>query len=79
MHEIYGVDEILFFYGIKNGLKGYRAMFIEIGEFLNLRLKQMGIQHLFGVPGDFNLSYLEQVEADAQLEFIGNCNELNAA
>jgi len=54
-------------------------MFIEIGEFLNLRLKQMGIQHLFGVPGDFNLSYLEQVEADAQLEFIGNCNELNAA
>lgn len=54
-------------------------MFIEIGDFLNLRLKQMGIQHLFGVPGDFNLSYLEQVEADAQLEFIGNCNELNAA
>ncbi len=54
-------------------------MFIEIGEFLNLRLKQMGIQHLFGVPGDFNLSYLEQVEADPQLEFIGNCNELNAA
>ncbi|WP_223237363.1 Lrp/AsnC ligand binding domain-containing protein, partial [Acinetobacter baumannii] len=29
--------------------------------------------------GDFNLSYLEQVEADPQLEFIGNCNELNAA
>lgn len=54
-------------------------MFIEIGDFLNLRLKQMGIQHLFGVPGDFNLSYLEQVEADSQLEFIGNCNELNAA
>ena len=54
-------------------------MFIEIGEFLNLRLKQMGIQHLFGVPGDFNLSYLEQVEADSELEFIGNCNELNAA
>ena len=54
-------------------------MFMEIGEFLNLRLKQMGIQHLFGVPGDFNLSYLEQVEADTQLEFIGNCNELNAA
>ncbi|KHF78882.1 Pyruvate decarboxylase [Acinetobacter sp. neg1] len=54
-------------------------MFIEIGDFLNLRLKQMGILYLFGVPGDFNLSYLEQVEADSQLEFIGNCNELNAA
>ncbi|MDQ8951862.1 thiamine pyrophosphate-binding protein [Acinetobacter rudis] len=54
-------------------------MFMEIGQFLNLRLKQMGIQHLFGVPGDFNLSYLEQVEADQELKFIGNCNELNAA
>ena len=54
-------------------------MFMEIGDFLNLRLKQMGIQHIFGVPGDFNLSYLEQVEADQQIEFIGNCNELNAA
>lgn len=54
-------------------------MFIEIGCYLNQRLAELGVQHLFGVPGDFNLSYLEQVEADAKLAFIGNCNELNAA
>lgn len=41
--------------------------------------KTNGYPTSFGVPGDFNLSYLEQVEADPQLEFIGNCNELNAA
>lgn len=54
-------------------------MRMEIGDFLNKRLKQLGIFHVFGVPGDFNLSYLEQIQADTQLEFIGNCNELNAA
>lgn len=40
---------------------------------------ELGIQHIFGVPGDFNLSYLEQIEQDVDLTFIGNCNELNAA
>ena len=54
-------------------------MFMEIGHFLNQRLTALGIQHVFGVPGDFNLSYLEQIEEHDALEFVGNCNELNAA
>lgn len=54
-------------------------MFMEIGHFLNQRLTELGIQHVFGVPGDFNLSYLEQIEEYDALEFVGNCNELNAA
>lgn len=54
-------------------------MKIQIGKFLNKRLKEIGIEHIFGVPGDFNLSYLEQVEEDDAIEFVGNCNELNAA
>lgn len=54
-------------------------MFMEIGQYLNQRLVEMGIGHVFGVPGDFNLSYLEQLEQDTNLAFIGNCNELNAA
>ena len=41
--------------------------------------KTNGYPTSFWCTGDFNLSYLEQVEADPQLEFIGNCNELNAA
>lgn len=53
-------------------------MKIQIGKFLNKRLKELGIQQVFGVPGDFNLSYLEQIEESDDLEFVGNCNELNA-
>ncbi len=54
-------------------------MFIEIGKYLNQRLLELGVQHIFGMPGDYNLSYLEQVEKNEKLNFIGNCNELNAA
>ena len=54
-------------------------MKIQIGKFLNKRLKELGIQQVFGVPGDFNLSYLEQIEESDDLEFVGNCNELTAA
>lgn len=54
-------------------------MTIEIGKYLNYRLAEMGVAHVFGVAGDFNLSYLEQIIADEQLQFIGNCNELNGA
>jgi indolepyruvate decarboxylase len=50
-----------------------------IGEFLIRRLKEAGVRHLFGVPGDFNLVFLEQVQADPELQWIGNCNELNGA
>ncbi|MCP3752364.1 alpha-keto acid decarboxylase family protein [Pseudomonas sp. SBB6] len=54
-------------------------MDMTIGDFLLRRLQEFGIRHLFGVPGDYNLTLLEQVEALPQLRFIGNCNELNAA
>ncbi len=50
-----------------------------IGNFLFLRLRQMGIGHVFGVPGDFNLQLLEQMREGDGPEFIGTCNELNAA
>lgn len=54
-------------------------MFIELGKYLNQRLIELGIKHIFGMPGDFNLPYLEQIEENKELKFIGNCNELNAA
>ncbi|MDM5239280.1 alpha-keto acid decarboxylase family protein [Bacillus cereus] len=43
------------------------------------RLHELGIEHIFGVPGDYNLSFLDDVIAHKNLEWIGNCNELNAA
>ena len=50
-----------------------------IGDYLLSRLFEMGIRHIFGVPGDFNLWFLEQTTKRGQIEFVGCCNELNAA
>ncbi|MBN1834024.1 MAG: alpha-keto acid decarboxylase family protein [Deltaproteobacteria bacterium] len=54
-------------------------MKMTIGNFLFMRLQQVGVEHVFGVPGDFNLQLLEQVKEVDGIEFIGTCNELNAA
>ncbi|MBH8605203.1 alpha-keto acid decarboxylase family protein [Thermoactinomyces sp. CICC 10522] len=52
---------------------------ITVGDYLLLRLKEMGVRHVFGVPGDYNLGFLDQIANMEGLEWIGNCNELNAA
>ncbi len=52
---------------------------ITIGNYLLARLKELGIAHLIGVPGDFNLAFLEQVVTFEGIEWVGCCNELNAA
>lgn len=54
-------------------------MKMTIGEFLFLRLRQLGVGHVFGVPGDFNLQLLEQIKAVDGIEFVSTCNELNAS
>lgn len=51
----------------------------SIGEYIWKRLRQVGVRHVFGVPGDFNLSFLEQIDKVEGIEFVGTCNELNAA
>jgi indolepyruvate decarboxylase len=50
-----------------------------IGNFLLRRLQQVGIRHLFGVPGDYNLGLMQQLEDRGDPAWIGNCNELNAS
>jgi indolepyruvate decarboxylase len=51
---------------------------ITVAEYLLFRLKEIGVDHLFGVPGDFVLGFLNQV-LKSDLEYVGTCNELNAA
>ncbi|KAG7696985.1 hypothetical protein KL930_002564 [Ogataea haglerorum] len=53
--------------------------YITISEYILLRIYQLGIRSIFGVPGDFNLSFLEHLYDVDGLEWIGCCNELNAA
>jgi len=50
-----------------------------IGNFLFRRLQEAGIRHLFGVPGDYNLGLMQQLEDRGEPAWIGNCNELNAS
>jgi TPP-dependent 2-oxoacid decarboxylase len=55
------------------------AMSTTVGEYLLQRLRELGVRHLFGVPGDYNLGFLDQIAADPGLQWIGTCNELNAS
>ncbi|EEL87813.1 Indolepyruvate decarboxylase [Bacillus cereus AH1272] len=50
-----------------------------VSTYLLDRLNELGIEHIFGVPGDYNLAFLDDVLVHKNLEWIGNCNELNAA
>lgn len=54
-------------------------MRIAIGDFLLSRLQDAGITEIIGVPGDFNLNLIEQIDAREGIRFVGTCNELNAA
>ena len=51
---------------------------ITVGEYLLLRLKEIGVDHMFGVPGDFVMGFLNQL-IKSDIKYIGTCNELNAA
>ena len=51
---------------------------ITVAEYLLTRLKEIGVDHLFGVPGDFVLGFFNQV-LKSELKYVGTCNELNAA
>lgn len=50
-----------------------------VGRYLLDRLAELGIDHLFGVPGDYNLNFLSQVMTHETMTWVGNRNELNAA
>ena len=50
-----------------------------VGDYLLTRLQEIGVKHLFGVPGDYNLQFLDHVIAHPAISWVGCANELNAA
>lgn len=50
-----------------------------IADYLMDRLADCGIRHLFGLPGDYNLQFLDHVIAHPDIRWVGCANELNAA
>ncbi|KAJ6166616.1 Pyruvate decarboxylase [Penicillium chermesinum] len=50
---------------------------VDLAEYLFRRLHEVGIRAVHGVPGDYNLAALDYLPK-ANLDWVGNCNELNA-
>lgn len=50
-----------------------------IADYLVDRLAGCGIHHMFGVPGDYNLQFLDSVIDHDRVSWVGCANELNAA
>ena len=48
-----------------------------VGRYLVERLRQAGVGHVFGVPGDYVLGFMDEL-VDSPIELVGTCNELNA-
>ncbi|OBH38476.1 indolepyruvate decarboxylase [Mycobacterium intracellulare] len=49
-----------------------------VGDYLLDRLAELGVSEIFGVPGDYNLEFLDHIIAHPRLRWVGNANELNA-
>lgn len=49
-----------------------------IADYLFDRIAEAGATEIFGVPGDFNLTFLDNVIESDKLRWVGNTNELNA-
>lgn len=54
-------------------------MTISVADYLASRIADLGIDCVFGVPGDYTFSFDDAVEANPKLRWILNANELNAA
>ena len=50
-----------------------------VAEYALARIAQLGIDHVFGVPGDYAFSIDDAVENVPGLHWVGCANELNAA
>src|SRR5699024_8759957 len=42
-------------------------------------ISAVGVDKVFGVPGDFNLTFLDDIIHRDDMDWVGNTNELNAS
>jgi indolepyruvate decarboxylase len=48
-------------------------------EHVLTRLHEIGVSHVFGVPGDYAFSVNDAICNSPDIDWVGSCNELNAA
>ncbi|MGW1530054.1 alpha-keto acid decarboxylase family protein [Streptomyces sp. NPDC002159] len=51
---------------------------VSVAGYLARRLHEAGVEHVFGVPGDFNLTLLDGLAETGLLQWVGSPNELGA-
>ena len=44
---------------------------VTVIDYLIERLHEIGVDDIFGVPGDYNLSFLDDVEKSSSVNWIG--------
>lgn len=52
---------------------------LPLSEYVFRRIESLDIHNIFGVPGDYNLSFLEHLYSVPNINWVGCCNELNSA
>lgn len=50
---------------------------VTIGGYLVQRLEQLGLKHVFGIPGDYVLSFYDLLAASS-MRLVGTCTEIGA-
>ena len=50
----------------------------SLGSHIAARLVEIGVTEYFCVPGDFNMTLLDQLNACKKLKMVNCCNELEA-
>jgi indolepyruvate decarboxylase len=56
---------------------GDEAGMVRVGDYLIERLREHGVEHVFGVPGDFVLGFMKDLE-ESPLRLITTCDEQGA-
>lgn len=54
-------------------------MLTTVADYLIQQLNKLGIEEIFGLPGDFNFEIVEAIEKNKNVNWIGSTNELNAS
>ncbi|MDH6198276.1 TPP-dependent 2-oxoacid decarboxylase [Mycobacterium frederiksbergense] len=49
-----------------------------VGDYLLDRLAELGVTEVFGVPGDYQLEFLDHILTHPRIRWVGGANELNA-
>ena len=47
----------------------------NVGSYLVQRLYELGVRHIFGVPGDYVLAFYQELMRSNKLKVINTCDE----